>query len=122
MWLATTERNRKEYLNFRDFSETLSDSQNRHPATRFILPNRNGDEMRQFRKRPIVIEAIQLTEENIEEVAELCNGSVGDTMIFLTTLEGVMYAQFGDWIIKGVNGEFYPCKPDKFEKTYEELK
>ena len=77
--------------------------------------------MRQFRKLPIVIEAIQLTEENIEEVAELCNGSVGDTMIFLTTLEGVMYAQFGDWIIKGVNGEFYPCKPDKFEKTYEAL-
>ena len=75
-----------------------------------------------FRKRPIVIEAIQLTKENMDKVAKLCDGSVGDTTIFLTTLEGVMSAQFGDWIIKGINGEFYPCKPDIFEKTYEELK
>jgi hypothetical protein len=37
----------------------------------------------------------------------------------INTLEGVVTAQIGDWIIKGVNGEFYPCKPDIFEKTYE---
>ena len=41
------------------------------------------------------------------------------TDIFIPTLEGVMRASVGDWIIKGVNGEFYPCKPDIFEKTYE---
>lgn len=39
--------------------------------------------------------------------------------IYIETLEGVMTATEGDWIIKGVNGEFYPCKPDIFEKTYE---
>ena len=75
-----------------------------------------------FRKRPIVIEAIQLTKENMDKVAKLCDGSVGYTTIFLTTLEGVMSAQFGDWIIKGVKGEFYPCKPDIFDATYEPVK
>lgn len=40
----------------------------------------------------------------------------------IKTLEGVMTADIGDYIIKGVNGEFYPCKPDIFEKTYEEVK
>lgn len=40
-------------------------------------------------------------------------------VIKIETLEGVMDASIGDWIIKGVNGEFYPCKPDIFEKTYE---
>ena len=55
-----------------------------------------------FRKKPVVVDAYQTDREmNIE------------------TLEGVMHAEPGDWIITGVNGERYPCKPDIFEKTYE---
>ena len=55
-----------------------------------------------FRKKPVVVDAYKTDREmNIE------------------TLEGVMHAEPGDWIITGVNGERYPCKPDIFEKTYE---
>lgn len=46
---------------------------------------------------------------------------IGDGFLTIKTLEGVMKAQIGDCIIKGVNGEFYPCKPDIFEKTYKEI-
>lgn len=58
--------------------------------------------MAKYRKKPVVIEAYQTDKElNIE------------------TLEGTMHANVGDWIITGVHGEQYPCKPDIFEKTYE---
>lgn len=60
--------------------------------------------MRKFRKRPVIIEAYQTEVE--------CH---------ISTLEGVMKASPGDWIITGVLGEKYPCKPDIFEKTYEEV-
>ena len=46
-------------------------------------------------------------------------GSVGNTGFKIETLEGIMTANVNDWIIKGVAGEFYPCKPDIFEQTYE---
>lgn len=79
-----------------------------------------------FRKKPVVIEANQLTDINAEQLAVWCNGDLhgkqpGDVGSYITikTLEGEMLASPGDWIIKGVNGEFYPCKPDIFEKTYE---
>jgi hypothetical protein len=74
-----------------------------------------------FRKKPVVIEAVQFTEENYQEVKDFCPALVYiDTMNgYIKTLEGVMQASEGDWIIKGVNGEFYPCKPDIFQKTYE---
>lgn len=85
-----------------------------------------------FRKKPIVIEARQFVGERLSETYELaawCDGRLElspteDRMalhptIEIPTLEGVMVASCGDWIIKGVNGEFYPCKPDIFEKTYE---
>lgn len=78
--------------------------------------------MPKFRKRPVIIEAVQhlgTIESNnkiagLMGVAEFLEGKV-----IIKTLEGVMKADVGDWIIKGVNGEFYPCKPDIFEKTYE---
>lgn len=81
--------------------------------------------VKQFRKRPVVIEAVQLTEDNGAEVWEWADskpfygpdGTVTGLSIY--TLEGRMKADFGDWIIKGVQGEFYPCKPDIFELTYE---
>lgn len=73
-----------------------------------------------FRKKPVVIEARQLTDTNSAEIAQWCKGSNRDMPnVTIPTLEGDMTASVGDWIIKGVKGEFYPCKPDIFEKTYE---
>jgi hypothetical protein len=79
-----------------------------------------------FRKKPVVVEAHRLTINNINKIAEWCRGSVKgiklpieEQVIDIETLEGTMRADVGDWIIKGVNGEFYPCKPDIFEKSYE---
>ena len=82
--------------------------------------------IQKFRKKPVVIEAMLLTFETQLEVKSWCNGKTWSmppmravTGISIETLEGTMNASFGDYIIKGVNGEFYPCKPDIFEKTYE---
>lgn len=85
-----------------------------------------------YRKKPIVIEAIRLDDSTTPAaVVEWLGGKpagVGDLSakqwieipwLEIPTLEGVMKAQYGDWIIKGVKGEFYPCKPDIFEATYE---
>ena len=81
--------------------------------------------MSRFRKKPVVIDAIQWTGENYTRLSEwlshwrrpLPRGAMGTLMI--PTLEGEMQADPGDWIIRGVKGEFYPCKPDIFEATYE---
>lgn len=80
-----------------------------------------------FRRKPVVIEARRLTENNAGEVARWCFGNVrggpeggsrgGSVLIY--TLEGRMEASPGDWVIESVRGEFYPCKPDIFEETYE---
>jgi hypothetical protein len=78
-----------------------------------------------FRKKPVVIEATQWTgtPESMEEIRSLDTGTryVDFTQdnVFIETLEGQMTASIGDWIIKGVKGELYPCKPDIFEATYE---
>jgi hypothetical protein len=79
----------------------------------------------EFRKKPVVIEAIQYTGANLDEVLQFAEDDSWEyeyefNKIVIATLEGEMIASVGDWIIKGVNGEFYPCKPDIFEKTYEE--
>ena len=80
-----------------------------------------------FRKKPIVIEAEQFmdTSDSVSEIMELAGGKtltwhVHNHTLSIPTLEGNMTASNGDWIIKGVNGELYPCKPDIFRKTYEE--
>lgn len=84
--------------------------------------------VKQYRKKPVVVEAVHLVEGDITpaQAAAWCGGAacgVGDVTakqwIEITTLEGVMRADYGDYIIKGVKGEFYPCKPDIFEATYE---
>jgi len=79
--------------------------------------------MPKFRKKPVEIEARQYTRNGLEaeKVAEWCRGTQTDDGCEILTLEGTMLASYGDWIIKGVNGEFYPCKPDIFEKTYEKI-
>lgn len=76
--------------------------------------------MPKFRKKPVVIEALQWTGENFLKMSEFCP-VVGatDTTLVIPTLEGNMRADMGDWIIKGVKNEFYPCKPDIFERTYD---
>ena len=79
-----------------------------------------------FRKKPVVIEAMQfIGDPNLQECLDFIGGpNVGgdDTRIVIETLEGLMTCSKLDWIIKGVKGEFYPCKPDIFEATYEEVK
>ena len=78
----------------------------------------------QYRKKPVVIEAIQWNGNNYNEIYKFVTHykiyPKLDTVI-IPTLEGEMTASKGDYIIKGVNGEFYPCKPDIFDKTYEKV-
>jgi hypothetical protein len=81
-----------------------------------------------YRKKPVVIEAEQFTEENKDRAFNFvtCNhfadrGVGNKPIIIIQTLEGEMKAELGDWIIKGIKGEFYPCKPDIFEATYEKV-
>jgi len=82
-----------------------------------------------YRKKPVVVEAVQFTGRNHDEVRAFCptarypilSATGGDDPpITIPTLEGDMVAQAGDWIIRGVRGECYPCKPDIFEMTYED--
>jgi hypothetical protein len=78
-----------------------------------------------FRKRPVVIEARQFIGTNGDgfELADWCGGSYtnvgGDDLLYINTLEGKMLARATDYVIKGVEGEFYPCRADIFEQTYE---
>lgn len=90
-----------------------------------------------YRKKPVEIEARQLTPETREAISQWLNNgksgasdnkgtllawyydSNGADELYIKTLEGVMVAEDGDFIIRGVQGEFYPCKPDIFAKTYE---
>jgi hypothetical protein len=89
-----------------------------------------------FRKRPVEVEAVRYTGENINEVWDTFGSGViygpggmhsrpphstDDRGAYVETLEGVMCANPGDWIIRGVKGEIYPCKPEIFEATYEAL-
>jgi len=81
-----------------------------------------------YRKKPVAIEAVQLTRENALEVLAWINSEATDRLtqtfdngLSIATLEGVMKANYGDYIIKGVKGEFYPVRKDIFEQTYEEV-
>ena len=78
---------------------------------------------RAYRKKPVVVEAVQWTGENHAEMCEFIDSEAFDFTprieLIIHTLEGDHHASPGDYIIKGVNGEFYPCKPDIFAKTYE---
>jgi len=90
--------------------------------------------MAKYRKKPVVIEAMQFNNDNDgREIRKWAEGKVRmsteiispkkpnieEVVLRIETLEGIMTAHFSDWIIKGVSGEFYPCKPDIFEQTYE---
>lgn len=90
--------------------------------------------MAKFRKKPVVIEAVRFTGFNFDEICDYVGYTpegknnprwVGDASepyysgVYIETLEGTMLASSGDYIIKGVQGEFYPCKPNIFNETYE---
>ncbi len=92
------------------------------------MTNNTSDGVRKYRKKPVVIEAMLLERINADEVAEWCGGTVHTNLgelnsagVLIGTLEGSMLANWGDYVIKGVQGEFYPCKPDIFKATYEEV-
>jgi|LakMenEpi03Aug12_release.lakeMendotaPanAssembly.Ray.scaffolds.fasta_scaffold73240_6 hypothetical protein len=87
--------------------------------------------MAQYRKKPVVIDAVQYDGNfrcldcfSINEVEQFIIGTddAGNPCLKIPTLEGVMIASKGDYIIRGVKGEYYPCKPDIFEMTYEAVK
>jgi len=79
--------------------------------------------MKKYKKRPVIIEAIQFDENNYKECREFVGENYDKTLNYpnIKTLEGVMRVNFLDYIIRGVKGELYPCKPDIFEMTYEEV-
>jgi hypothetical protein len=82
-----------------------------------------------FRKKPVEIEAVQFTRNNWEEIKKFTNDTAHSfrtgrnelDYCIIPTLEGQHEATEGDYIIKGIAGEFYPCKPDIFEKTYDKV-
>lgn len=82
--------------------------------------------MPKFRKKPVVVDAVQFNGSNTVAMSRFMDVPLDNTRIvpfarklIIKTLEGDMTASEGDWIIKGVQGEFYPCKPDIFADTYE---
>ena len=80
--------------------------------------------MAKYQKKPVTIEAIQYTGRNYDELKRFCGDveiifDLFNKCIYIPTLEGDVRASDGDFIIKGVKGEYYPCKPDIFVKTYE---
>jgi hypothetical protein len=89
--------------------------------------------MAKFRKKPVVIDAVQFTGQNLDEVMDfmvpavpMIRSALSDSdeddniqSLGINTLEGTMTADINDWIIRGVKGEYYPCKPDVFAATYD---
>lgn len=81
---------------------------------------------KQYRKKPVVVEAMEFTGDNANDIARFVGEELGPfpygkcDYFTIETLEGDMTARVGDYIIKGVKGEFYPCRSDIFEATYEE--
>lgn len=91
--------------------------------------------MKQYVKKPVIITAFEYTGINGEEIEKWSEGKVNNVfkikhtengiintdLLQIETLEGVMTAEIGDYIIKGIKGEFYPCKPDIFKETYDQV-
>lgn len=84
--------------------------------------------MPKFRKKPVVIDAVRyILSEKIPDELWIKDALEGEILmprgnhVAIKTLEGTMHASPGDWIIRGIKGEIYPCKPDIFEATYEEV-
>lgn len=82
-------------------------------------------EPKRYRKRPVVVEAMRYDGENYEDIRQFALGNVRKysrkATLVVCTIEGAVGVDPPVWIVKGVKGEFYPCKPDIFEATYEEV-
>lgn len=80
-----------------------------------------------YRKKPVEIEAIQYMGVNIDEVEDFVDQKLlrlekeNGISLGIPTLEGIMIASIGDYIIRGISGEYYPCKPEIFKVTYDEV-
>ena len=81
-----------------------------------------------YRKKPVIIDAIQWNGTNDLDIINFATPAArffydfsSQTILIISTLEGEMVASVGDYIIRGVDGEFYPCKPEIFERTYEKV-
>ena len=123
----------------KQFGDMISPSMWHHPERHKSLSVKDEKEYAakernmRFRKKPVVIEAVQWKGDNLAEVIRftgLHESALGWTWdqyeaviaregLKVFTLEGPLFASVGDWIIRGVKGEFYPCKPDIFAATYE---
>lgn len=84
--------------------------------------------IKRYVKRPTVISAVKWTGHNVNEIAEFVKGTsltlynnFDITKLFIETPEGGIYVKVGDYIIQGVHGEYYSCKPNIFTETYEEI-
>lgn len=117
-----------------------NDAPSQHVAEPATPPQAGRDGVQQWRKKPVVIQAIEWTGHNLFSVATFLEGKQPDLKsgggwaaeswdqycekvdregLYIDTLEGKLSASIGDFIIRGVKGEFYACKPDIFEVTYE---
>ena len=83
-----------------------------------------------FRKKPVIVEALQFKDDAkfLSKLSVLIGKTIKvnyknkrTPILKIKTLEGIMSAKIGDWIIRGVKGEFYPCKPDIFKETYDKV-
>jgi hypothetical protein len=110
-------------------------------SCRHVIEINDEEEARmpkRYRKKPVIVEAIQFNGLNFKEIIEFTKGKafkkegVGSSAngngypqhyesFYINTLEGEMLTSINDWVIKGIKGEFYPCKPDIFNKTYDEV-
>ena len=79
--------------------------------------------IKKYRKKPVTIEAIQWNGGNLSEIRDFMRSTVVNpgSVLIIPTLEGNKHASLNDYIIKDINGKFYPCKPDIFDNTYEEV-
>ena len=82
--------------------------------------------MTRYRKRPVVVDAIQFTGKNVPEIAQLLDWDFDDgdgdcDTIIIETLNGDVTVTAGEWIVRGIAGEGYPCRADLFELTYEPI-
>ena len=77
-----------------------------------------------YKSKPKIIEAVLYSGDNFREILVFTGSARTNTCsdkLTIETLEGPIFASVGDWIIKGIKGEFYPCKPDVFEESYEAI-
>lgn len=80
--------------------------------------------VRYYKKKPVTVAAVKWNGFNLQEIREFTNNEamIKNDVLIIPTLEGTMAAEIGSYIIRGIKGEYYPCRGDIFEDTYEEVK